>query len=90
MGKNVLVQLEQKMKGYTNGPWYVDSRDGVIYIHNRKYHEERYVLIHIKERMGKYLEYVLYSENDLKELKQYWLHVKPDSKDFCVLSTGMK
>ena len=40
VGKNVLVQLEQKMKGYTNGPWYVDSRDGVIYIHNRKFHEE--------------------------------------------------
>ena len=40
VGKNILVQLEQKMKGYTNGPWYVDSRDGVIYIHNRKFNEE--------------------------------------------------
>lgn len=28
------------MKGYANGPWYIDSRDGVIYIHNRKFQEE--------------------------------------------------
>lgn len=40
IGNNILVQLEQKMKGYTNGPWYIDSRDGTIYIHNRKFHEE--------------------------------------------------
>lgn len=40
IGNNILVQLEQKMKGYANGPWYIDSRDGVIYIHNRKFQEE--------------------------------------------------
>lgn len=40
IGKNILIQLEQKMRGYTHGPWYVDSRDGVIYIHNRKFKEE--------------------------------------------------
>ena len=34
---SVLVQLEAKMAAYGNGPWYVDSRDGVIYIHNRKF-----------------------------------------------------
>ena len=30
IGNNVLVQLEAKMAAYGNGPWYVDSRDGVI------------------------------------------------------------
>lgn len=40
IGNNILVQLEQKMKGYANGPWYIDSRDGVIYIHNRKFIQE--------------------------------------------------
>ena len=29
IGNNILVQLEQKMKGYANGPWYIDSRDHV-------------------------------------------------------------
>lgn len=27
------------MAAYGNGPWYVDSRDGVIYIHNRKFQQ---------------------------------------------------
>ena len=31
IGNNVLVQLEAKMAAYGNGPWYVDSRDGVLY-----------------------------------------------------------
>lgn len=39
-GTNLLVQLKQKFKFFRNGPWYVDSRDGVIYIHNRKFKEE--------------------------------------------------
>lgn len=34
-GNNLLVQLKQKVQALPNGPWYVDSRDGVIYIHNR-------------------------------------------------------
>lgn len=36
-GNNVLVQLKNKMATFRNGPWYIDSRNGVIYIHNRKY-----------------------------------------------------
>lgn len=36
-GNNILVQLKQKMSAFRNGPWYIDSKDGCIYIHNRKY-----------------------------------------------------
>lgn len=39
-GTNLLVQLSNKFLFFRNGPWYVDSRDGVIYIHNRKFQEE--------------------------------------------------
>lgn len=39
-GSNVLVQLKQKMEKFRNGPWYIDSRDGVVYIHNRKLNQE--------------------------------------------------
>ena len=50
IGNNILVQLEQKMKGYANGPWYIDSRDGVIYIHNRKFTQEpEYTYIYQQE-----------------------------------------
>lgn len=39
-GTNLLIQLKNKFLFMPNGPWYVDSRDGVIYIHNRKFQEE--------------------------------------------------
>lgn len=38
-GNNVLVQLKNKMNTFRNGPWYVDSKNGVIHIHNRKHPE---------------------------------------------------
>lgn len=38
-GNNVLVQLKNKMATFRNGPWYIDSRNGVIHIHNRKHPE---------------------------------------------------
>lgn len=38
-GNNVIVQLQQKVQQMADGPWYVDSRDGVIYIHNRRLQE---------------------------------------------------
>ena len=39
-GNNVLVQLKQKMQAYPGGPWYIDSNDGVVHIHNRKFTEK--------------------------------------------------
>lgn len=39
-GNNVLIQLKQKMAFYKNGPWYIDSIDGIIYIHNRKFQRD--------------------------------------------------
>lgn len=35
-GNNVLVQLANKMKAFRDGPWYIDSHNGVIHIHNKK------------------------------------------------------
>lgn len=38
-GNNVIIQLQQKIQQIPDGPWYVDTRDGVLYIHNRKLQE---------------------------------------------------
>lgn len=38
-GNNIVIQLQQKIQQMADGPWYVDSRDGVLYIHNRKFQE---------------------------------------------------
>lgn len=39
VGNNILVQLRQKVQQFPDGPWYVDSKDGILYIHNRKLQE---------------------------------------------------
>lgn len=40
VGNNPLVQLNNKMSAYPGGPWYIDSKNGLIYIHNRKFNED--------------------------------------------------
>lgn len=39
VGTNILVQLENKMRGVPGGPWYIDSRNDCIYIHNRNFQD---------------------------------------------------
>lgn len=88
VGKNVLVQLEQKMKGYTNGPWYVDSRDGVIYIHNRKFHEEPVCTYTYQGENGEVLRVSFATQEITKRVKAVLApSLDPDSKDLSVLST---
>lgn len=39
VGNNLTIQLQQKVQQFPDGPWYVDSIDGVLYIHNKKLQE---------------------------------------------------
>lgn len=90
IGKNILVQLEQKMKGYTNGPWYIDSRDGVIYIHNRKFHEEPVTTYTYQGENGEVLSVHFSTQKVTKRVKVTLSPVvNPESKDLEVLSTGI-
>ena len=90
IGKNILVQLEQKMKGYTNGPWYIDSRDGVIYIHNRKFHEEPVTTYTYQGENGEVLSVHFSTQKVTKRVKAILSPVvNPESKDLEVLSTGI-
>lgn len=91
VGKNILVQLEQKMKGYTNGPWYVDSRDGVIYIHNRKFNEEPVHTYTYQGENGEVLSVSFTMQNITKKVKATLAPViNPESKDLNVFTTGIK
>lgn len=90
VGKNILVQLEQKMKGYTNGPWYVDSRDGVIYIHNRKFNEEPVCTYTYQGEQGEVLRVSFATQKVTKRVKAVLApSLDPDSKDLSVLSTNI-
>ena len=90
IGNNILVQLEQKMKGYPNGPWYIDSRDGVIYIHNRKFTQEpEYNYIYQSEN-GEVLKVSFNMQNVKKRVKAILSQtVDSDEKDIiCLLYTS--
>jgi hypothetical protein len=39
IGTNVLAQLKKKVQQFPDGPWYIDSLDGILYIHNCKFNE---------------------------------------------------
>lgn len=91
VGKNILIQLEQKMKGYHNGPWYVDSRDGVIYIHNRKFHEEPVTTYHYQNENGEVLRVTFTTQEVTKHVKATLSHaMDPDTKDMITVSTGIQ
>lgn len=90
VGKNILVQLEQKMRGYTNGPWYIDSRDNVIYIHNRKFHEEPVTVYTYHGENGEVLSVQFSTQKVTKRVKATLSPtINPESKDLEVLSTGI-
>lgn len=90
IGNNILVQLEQKMKGYANGPWYIDSRDGVIYIHNRKFQEEpEYNYIYQSEN-GEVLRVSFATQRVTKRVKaQLTQALDPEDKGLIVGSTDI-
>lgn len=90
IGNNILVQLEQKMKGYANGPWYIDSRDGVIYIHNRKFQEEpEYNYIYQSEN-GEVLRVSFATQRVTKRVKaQLTQTLDPEDKGLIVGSTDI-
>lgn len=90
VGKNILVQLEQKMRGYTNGPWYIDSRDNVIYIHNRKFHEEPVTVYTYQGENGEVLSVQFSTQKVTKRVKATLSPtINPESKDLEILSTGI-
>lgn len=90
VGKNILIQLEQKMKGYGNGPWYIDSRDDVIYIHNRKFHEEPVRVYTYQGENGEVISVNFSTQKVTKRVKATLSPtINPESKDLDVLSTGI-
>lgn len=81
VGNNVLVQLESKMMAYGNGPWYIDSRDGIIYIHNRKFQQEPNHTYIYQSENGEVLRVSFSTQRSTKQkLMQVGNAIDPDNK----------
>ena len=90
IGNNLLIQLEQKFKGYHKGPWYVDSRDGVIYIHNRKFKEEPEYSYNYQLENGEVLRVSFNTQTVTKRSKiQLTSDIDPEDKGLVMGSTGI-
>lgn len=90
VGLNILIQLKQKMKGYRNGPWYVDSRDGVLYIHNRKFHEDPVYTYTYQGENGEVLKVSFAMQNITKKVGvSLSPTLDPDSKDLEIIASNV-
>lgn len=80
-GTNILIQLREKFKFFRNGPWYVDSRDGMIYIHNRKFFEEPVHTYTYQNENGEVLK-VQFTTNYVTKQTKVTLHesIDPETK----------
>ena len=80
-GTNLLIQLQNKVRFLPNGPWYVDSRDGVIYIHNRKFQEEPVRTYTYQNENGEVLK-VQFTTQWVTKSTKVVLHetIRPDNK----------
>lgn len=56
VGPNLLVQLKKKVSGIPGGPWYIDSRDGCIYIHNKNFNDTPTYTYSYQANAGELLE----------------------------------
>lgn len=90
VGKNLLIQLEQKMKGYDNGPWYIDSRDGIIYIHNRKFKEDPVAEYIYQGGHGEVLK-ITFNHQAITKQKKINISslLRPDTKDLLINTTNI-
>lgn len=91
VGNNVLIQLEQKFLSYKNGPWYIDSRDGVIYIHNRKFNEEPHHTYVYQNENGEVLSVSFETKEVTKKVNfQLSQTIDPENKDLVSGSSEIK
>lgn len=89
IGNNILMQLEAKMNAYGNGPWYVDSINNVIYIHNRKFTQEPFCTYIYQQENGEVLKASFQTTRSTKKVMQTVSnYITPDSKQM-MLNTSI-
>ena len=89
IGNNILMQLEAKMNAYGNGPWYIDSINNVIYIHNRKFTQEPFCTYVYQQENGEVLKASFQTTRSTKKVMQTVSnYITPDSKQM-MLNTSI-
>lgn len=90
-GTNLLIQLQNKFRHFRNGPWYVDCRDGIIYIHNRKFFEEPVHTYVYQNENGEVLK-IQFQTNYVQRSTKVILHesIDPDTKQIDTIQSVLE
>lgn len=91
VGTNPIVQLKNKLAALPNGPWYIDCRNGILYIHNRKFNEDAVHDYVYQSENGEVLSLTFETQRRTKSLgHSIGCGIDPFSKDIVGVNSNVK
>lgn len=91
VGTNPIIQLKNKLAALPNGPWYIDCRNGILYIHNKKFKEDSVHNYVYQSENGEVLSLTFETQRRTKSLgHSTGGGIDPFSKDIVGVNSNVK
>ena len=91
VGTNPIIQLKNKLAALPNGPWYIDCRNGILYIHNKKFKEDPVHNYIYQSENGEVLSLTFETQRRTKSLgHSIGGGIDPFSKDIVGVNSNVK
>ena len=91
VGTNPIIQLKNKLAALPNGPWYIDCRNGILYIHNKKFKEDSVHNYVYQSENGEVLSLTFETQRRTKSLgHSIGGGIDPFSKDIVGVNSNVK
>lgn len=91
VGTNPIIQLKNKLAALPNGPWYIDCRNGILYIHNKKFKEDSVHSYVYQSENGEVLSLTFETQRRTKSLgHSTGGGIDPFSKDIVGVNSNVK
>lgn len=91
VGTNPIIQLKNKLAALPNGPWYIDCRNGILYIHNKKFNEDSVHNYIYQSENGEVLSLTFETQRRTKSLgHSIGGGIDPFSKDIVGVNSNVK
>lgn len=91
VGTNPIIQLKNKLAALPNGPWYIDCRNGILYIHNKKFKEDSVHSYVYQSENGEVLSLTFETQRRTKSLgHSTGGGIDPFSKDIIGVNSNVK
>ena len=91
VGTNPIIQLKNKLAALPNGPWYIDCRNGILYIHNKKFKEDSVHNYVYQSENGEVLSLTFETQRRTKSLgSSTGGGIDPFSKDIVGVNSNVK